>query len=37
MSTPTITPSTYKDRPALKVTTKTLTALILPEEGGKLA
>ena len=37
MSTPTITPSTYKDRPALQITTGTLTALILPEDGGKLA
>lgn len=33
---PAITPATYKDRPALKVTTATLTALILPEDGGKL-
>ena len=37
MPTPAITPSTYKDRPALQVATKTLTALILPEDGGKLA
>lgn len=37
MPTPTITPSTYKDRPALQITTGTLTALILPEDGGKLA
>ena len=37
MSTPAITHAAYKDRPALQVTTKTLTALILPEEGGKLA
>ena len=27
----------YKNRPALQITTKTLTALILPEDGGKLA
>ena len=33
MSTPTITPSTYKDRPALRVTTKTLTALFEAEWG----
>ena len=36
MPTPAITPATYKSRPALRVTTKTLTALILPEDGGKL-
>ena len=29
--------TTYKDRPALRVTTSTLSALILPEDGGKLA
>ena len=34
---PAITTAAYKDRPALKITTKTLTALILPEDGGKLA
>ena len=27
----------YKDRPALRVETPTLTALLLPEDGGKLA
>ncbi len=32
-----ITSAAYKDRPALRVETKTLTALILPEDGGKLA
>lgn len=37
MSTPAITHATYKDRPALRVETKTVTALFLPEEGGKLA
>lgn len=37
MSTPAITHATYKDRPALRVETKTMTALFLPEEGGKLA
>ena len=31
-----ITPDTYKDRPALRITTKTLSALFLPEDGGKL-
>ncbi len=28
---------TYKDRPAVRVTTKALSALFLPEDGGKLA
>ena len=37
MPTPTIIPAAYKARPALRITTKTLTALILPEDGGKLA
>lgn len=32
-----VTHTTYKDRPALRVTTSTLSALILPEDGGKLA
>lgn len=36
MSTPAITPTTYKSRPALRVETSTLTALLLPEDGGKL-
>ena len=36
MPTPAITPSTYKSRPALRVETATLTALFLPEDGGKL-
>jgi hypothetical protein len=31
-----ITRDTYKDRPALRVTTSALSALILPEDGGKL-
>ena len=29
-----ITPDTYKDRPALRITTKTLSALFLPEDGA---
>ena len=36
MPTPAITPAVYKSRPALRVTTATLTALFLPEDGGKL-
>ena len=32
-----ITRTTYKSRPALAVTTHTMTALFLPEDGGKLA
>ena len=36
MPTPAITPAVYKSRPALRVATATLTALILPEDGGKL-
>jgi hypothetical protein len=31
-----ITPAAYKDRPALRVETPALTALFLPEDGGKL-
>ncbi len=31
-----ILPDTYKDRPAVRVTTQTLSALFLPEDGGKL-
>ncbi len=37
MPTPAITPAVYKSRPALRVETATLTALFLPEDGGKLA
>ena len=37
MPTTAITHTVYKDRPALQITTKTLIALILPEDGGKLA
>lgn len=36
MPTPAITPAVYKSRPALRVETATLTALFLPEDGGKL-
>ena len=36
MPTPAITPAAYKSRPALRVETATLTALFLPEDGGKL-
>lgn len=36
MSTPAITHAIYKDRPALRVNTATLSALFLPEDGGKL-
>lgn len=32
-----ITHDTYKNRPALRVTTASLSALFLPEDGGKLA
>ncbi|MBQ9780028.1 MAG: hypothetical protein IJW00_03690 [Clostridia bacterium] len=32
-----ITRTTYKSRPALAVTTRAMTALFLPEDGGKLA
>ena len=32
-----ITHDTYKNRPALRVTTTSLSALFLPEDGGKLA
>ncbi len=31
-----ITPDAYKDRPAVRVTTPALSALLLPEDGGKL-
>ena len=33
---PSITPAVYKSRPALRVETSALTALFLPEDGGKL-
>ena len=36
MPTPAITPAVYKSRPAIRVETATLTALFLPEDGGKL-
>ena len=36
MPTPAITPAVYKSRPALRVETAALTALFLPEDGGKL-
>ena len=36
MPTPAIIPAVYKSRPALRVETATLTALFLPEDGGKL-
>lgn len=36
IATAAITPATYKDRPAIQVKTSALTALLLPEDGGKL-